>query len=107
MAANDSLLDQTPALQPPPGVVPNFSSSYVDLQPIWLILLSVTIALTTFIIGARLLAKYHDSRLLQLEDRKCFQIFRSVYDTDKSTDVAILTWVSQPPSKSRTFESVS
>lgn len=67
-SADIALLAQTPALKPPPGVLPNFNTLYIDLQPLFIVIVSLYISLATFVVGARLIANLLDARLLQLED---------------------------------------
>ena len=61
-------LAQTPALEPPPGITPDFDTLYRDLQPLFIAVNSLYIVLATLVVGARLLVKAVHMRLLQIED---------------------------------------
>ena len=69
MASTDSAsLAQVPALPPPPGVEPDFKTLYSGLQPLFIAIISIYVVFSTFVVGARLVAKGLNARLLQAED---------------------------------------
>lgn len=63
-----ALYAQTPALKPPPGVVPDFNTLYSGLQPSFITITSLYLMIATFVVGARMLVKGLEARLLQIED---------------------------------------
>lgn len=59
-----------PALKPPVGLTPDFTTEYIDLQPTFLAFASIWLVLTTIVVAARLVAKGFVSRSIQVEDCK-------------------------------------
>lgn len=69
MAFPDSLpLTEVPALDPPPGVTPDFSKLYSGLQPLFIAIVSLYLISSTLVVGARLATKRLVIRLIQIED---------------------------------------
>ena len=64
---NLSTLVKTPALEPPPGVSPNFTDLY-SLRPFQVATASICVITATLIIAARLVTKAATSKRLQLEE---------------------------------------
>ena len=61
-------LAQTPALMPPPGVVPNFIDPPGTLEAVTNATMAICFAFTTIFVLVRLLTKYCVDRGLQWED---------------------------------------
>lgn len=64
---NLSALAKTPALEPPPGVSPNFTDPY-SLRPFQVATASICVVTATLAIAARFVTKVATSRRLQLEE---------------------------------------
>ena len=61
-------LAQTPALMPPPGVVPNFINPSGTLEAVTNATMAICFAFTTIFVLVRLLTKYCVDRALLWED---------------------------------------
>ena len=59
----------TPALEPPPGVIPDFTG-HRGLQTTWIVIMSVAIVLVTLVFLARIITKAVGKERLQIEDCK-------------------------------------
>ena len=57
----------TPALEPPPGVSPNFINPY-SLRPFQIATTSICLTTATLVVAARFVAKFATSKRLQLEE---------------------------------------
>lgn len=57
-----------PALRPPKGQHSDFTTRYMDLQPVSIVIYSFYIFITTTILIARLIAKVWGTRRLEIED---------------------------------------
>lgn len=57
----------TPALEPPPGVTPNFINPY-SLRPFQVATASICLTTATLVVAARFFAKFATSKRLQLEE---------------------------------------
>lgn len=68
-------LAQTPALMPPPGVMPNFIDPPGTLEAVTNATMAICFALTTIFVFVRLLTKYCVDRSLQWEDCQCYEPF--------------------------------
>ena len=68
-AAYEAELAVTPASEPPPGVIPDFTG-YGGLQTTWIVIMSVAIVLVTLIFSARIATKVVGKERLQIEDCK-------------------------------------
>ena len=64
---NQSLLAETPALPPPPGMRSNFDSSSA-LKPLFIAALTLMLFLVSLAVGARLVVKILITKSMQLED---------------------------------------
>ena len=94
MASSESaLVAQVPALEPPPGVTPDFNTLYSGLQPLFIAIISLYLMISTFVVGARLVAKGLDARLIQVED--CL-LYICLYKclANSLIDIVFLAWVS-------------
>ena len=65
----NSVLAVTPALKPPPGVIPDFSG-HRGLQTTWIVIDSIALFLTTLIVSARIITKTVGKERFQIEDCK-------------------------------------
>ena len=64
---SSSTLANTPALEPPPGVSPNFTNPY-SLKPFQVATASICLTTATLVVAARFVAKFATSKRLQLEE---------------------------------------
>ena len=62
-----STLANTPALEPPPGVSPNFTNPY-SLRDIQVATASICVTIATLVIAARFVTKVATSKRVQLEE---------------------------------------
>lgn len=62
-----STLANTPALEPPPGVAPDFTNPY-SLRPYQLATTCICLTTATLVVAARFIAKVATSKRLQLEE---------------------------------------
>ena len=62
-----STLANTPALEPPPDVSPNFTNPY-SLRPFQMATGSICVTAATLIVAARFFTKFATSKRLQLEE---------------------------------------
>ncbi|MCJ1242663.1 hypothetical protein MMC14_010672 [Varicellaria rhodocarpa] len=65
--ANDTLLAQTPGLEPPPGITPNFENP-PSIQSISYAVSAICLFITTLAVGLRIFTKIRVDRNLKLED---------------------------------------
>ena len=65
---NNSILAQTPALEPPSNIVPDFGPAFRALQLTYVVVTAVHLILATAIVGARFIAKVNDNRNYHRED---------------------------------------
>lgn len=70
MASTSTLLIHKSAMEPPPGITADFETRFLGLQPLYIVLIPLYLAIATVIAWARLLAKGLD-RKIQIEDCAC------------------------------------
>ena len=72
--ANDTLLAQTPGLEPPPGITPNFENP-PSIQSISYAVSAICLFITTLAVGLRIFTKIRVDRNLKLEDCQYLLVF--------------------------------
>ena len=85
-------LAQTPALMPPPGVVPNFINPPGTLEAVTNATMAICFALTTVFVLVRLLTKYCVDRGFQWEDCQYIPSFPELGRMKKLTLLQGVAW---------------
>ena len=97
---NQTLLAETPALTPPPGVHSDFDSPSA-LKPIFIAALSLMLFLTFLAVGARLVVKIYITKSMQLEDCQYSSSKQSSSELNLFADLSVAAWVNIQSRKDR------